>query len=322
MTSIPSVHSATLFALAVILGSTAFAAGEPKTTESSGPKVVTTNPILHDMVLHVGGDRVKASCLLPPGLDIHSFDPTPASIRDLAGADLLIINGFGLETTLDPILQNADFKGRLIEAAARSQLISIEPTDHDPTDDHEHHDGPVDPHAWHDLRNAVTYAEVMRDALIDIDPSARSTYMRLTNLYTRELLALDNWTRRQLLNLPAGSRSILVSHQGLEYCGRAYGLEIVSVVGLSPYQDPDARQISAIIDDLRARRIQGIFVEYGSNQGVIRQIARESGIPVGETLYTGTLGPPNDLAATFTGMFALNVIRILRILDPEAATLP
>ncbi|MEZ5278344.1 MAG: zinc ABC transporter substrate-binding protein [Opitutaceae bacterium] len=322
MTSILSVHSAARLAIVLLLSGSFLAAAGQKTSESPNPRVVTTNPILHDMVLHVGGDRVEAICLLPPGLDIHSFDPTPATIRDLTDADLLVINGFGLETTLDPILENADFKGRLVEAAVRSRLISIDPTDHDPLDDHDHHHGPVDPHAWQDLRNAVTYAEVIRDALIDINPLERDTYLRLTELYTRELLALDSWTRRQLLNLPAGSRSILVSHQGLEYFGRAYGLKIVSVVGLSPYQDPDARQISAIIDDLRARRIQGIFVEYGSNQGVIRQIARESGIPVGETLYTGTLGSPGELSATFTGMFALNVIRILRILDPEAATLP
>ena len=192
-------------------------------SQAEPPFVVTTNPILQDIVRHVGGDRIRATCLLPPGIDIHAFDPTPATIRDLTEADLLVINGFGLESALDPVLENAGFKGRVVEAASRSQLISIEPSGHGHGDDHGHAHGPVDPHAWQDLRNAITYAEVIRDALIAVHPEARDTYQRLTDLYVRELRTLDNWARRQLLNLPAGSRSILVSHQGLEYFGRAYG---------------------------------------------------------------------------------------------------
>ena len=291
-------------------------------SQAEPPFVVTTNPILQDIVRHVGGDRIRATCLLPPGIDIHAFDPTPATIRDLTEADLLVINGFGLESALDPVLENAGFKGRVVEAASRSQLISIEPSGPGHGDDHGHAHGPVDPHAWQDLRNAITYAQVIRDALIAVHPEARDTYQRLTDLYVRELRTLDNWARRQLLNLPAGSRSILVSHQGLEYFGRAYGLNIVSVVGLSPYQDPDARQVGALIDELRDRNIQGIFVEYGSNRGVIEQISRESGIPIGDTLFTGTLGTGDELSATFAGSFALNVVRILRVLDPGSSTLP
>ncbi len=285
------------------------------------PKVVTTNPILQDIVRHVGGDLVSVSCLLPPGIDIHSFDPTPATVRSLVEADLLVINGYGLETRLEPILENANFAGPIAVAASTSRLITIDP-DGSGHDGEAHDHGPIDPHAWHDLRNAISYAEVIHDALVEINPGAADTYDRLTDLYVRELRNLDTWTRRLLLPLPENNRSFLVSHQGLAYLGRAYGLNIVTVVGLSPHQDPDARQIGTIINHLRAHDIRAIFVEAGANPGIIRQISRESGIPISDELYTGTLGVGNELSATFTGMFRLNVIRIVRALDPDAATGP
>lgn len=299
-------------------------AGPPEAGSGQNiPRVVTTNPILQDMVRHVGGDRVVVSCLLPPGIDIHAFDPTPATVRTLVEADLLVINGYGLEAALDPILENADYDGPVVVAASAARLIEVETgqSDHG-TGEHPHNHGPIDPHAWHDLRNAVTYVEVIRDALIRINPEATNTYLRLADLYIRELRNLDTWARRLLLPLPENRRAILISHQGLEYFGQAYGLDIVTVVGLSPYQDPDARQIGRIIDDLKAHEVAAIFVEVGANPGLIDQISIESGIPISDALYTGTLGVGHELSATFTGMYRLNVIRIFRALNPDTPPAP
>ena len=84
------------------------------------PTVVTSNGILQDMVRNVGGDRVMVACLLPPGIDVHAFDPTPDTIAQLTQADLLIINGYGLESSLDKILDNTSYQGPIAVAASRS----------------------------------------------------------------------------------------------------------------------------------------------------------------------------------------------------------
>ncbi|RKX28494.1 MAG: hypothetical protein DRP71_17305 [Verrucomicrobia bacterium] len=285
------------------------------TASESGPipTVVTSNGILQDMVRHVGGDRVHAVCLLPPGIDVHAFDPTPDTIVQLAEADLLVINGYGLESALDGILDNTSYRGPIAVAASRSRLVAIDPG---AKGGHDH--GPTDPHAWHDLGNAITYVEVIRDALTECNPTDASTYARLADLYIREIRVLDTWTRRNLLGLPRGSRTILVSHQGLEYLGRAYGLEIRTLVGLSPYQDPDARQMAMIIEDLQSGRIRGLFQETGSKSRIIDQISRESGVPIGGELTTGTLGLGDPLSSTFAGTFRLNVLRILRVLEADS----
>ncbi len=283
------------------------------------PTVVTSNGILQDMVKNVGGDRVHAACMLPPGIDVHAFDPTPDTIVQLTEADLLVVNGFGLESSLDKIFQSTSYRGPIAVAASRAQLITI-----NPDVKAGHHEGPIDPHAWHDLGNAITYIEVIRDALIECNPADATTYSRLADLYIREIRVLDTWTRRHLLGLPRGSRTILVSHQGLEYLGRAYGLKIRTLVGLSPYQDPDARQMAMIIEDLRSGEIRGLFQEAGSKSKIVDQISRESGVPIGGELYTGTLGLNDPLSSTFTGIFRLNVLRILRVLeaDPTGPTSP
>jgi zinc/manganese transport system substrate-binding protein len=284
------------------------------------PTVVTSNGILQDMVRQVGGDRVQVACLLPPGIDLHAFDPTPETIAQLTRADLLIINGYGLESSLDKVLDNTSYQGPIAVAASRSQLITISIGV-----DGEHDHGPIDPHAWHDLGNAVTYVEVIRDALTECNPTDASTYVRLADLYIREIQVLDTWARRHLFALPRGSRTMLVSHQGLAYLGRAYGLEIRTLVGLSPYQDPDARQIATIIEDLQSGDIKGLFQEEGSNSRIIEQISRESGVPIGGQLFTGTPGSAGTLSSSLTGMFRLNVMRILRVLEDDsmgAATIP
>jgi len=284
------------------------------------PTVVTSNGILQDMVRHVGGDRVRVACLLPPGIDLHAFDPTPGTIAQLTQADLLIINGYGLESSLDKILDNTSYQGPIAVAASRSKLITIS---REVASEHDH--GPIDPHAWHDLGNVVTYIEVIRDALTECNPTDASTYARLANLYIREIQILDTWARRHLFALPRGSRTILVSHQGLAYLGRAYGLEIRALVGLSPYQDPDARQMATIINNLRSGDIKGLFQEEGSNSRIIEQISRESGVPIGGELFTGTLGSADTLSSSLTGMFRLNVLRILRVLEDDpmgSATIP
>ena len=248
-------------------------------------------------------------------------DPA-ANIRVHAAekADLLIINGYGLESSLDKILDNTSYQGPIAVAASRSKLITI---GRDVASEHDHE--PIDPHAWHDLGNAITYIEVIRDALTECNPADASTYVRLADLYIREIQVLDTWTRRHLFALPRGSRTILVSHQGLAYLGRAYGLEIRTLVGLSPYQDPDARQMSTIIKDLQSGGIKGLFQEEGSNSRIIEQISRESGVPIGGDLFTGTLGSAGTLSSSLTGMFRLNVLRILKVLedDPmDSATKP
>jgi len=291
------------------------------TTPGAGrvPTVVTSNGILLDMVRNVGADRVQATCLIPPGIDLHAFDPTPETIAQLAEADLLVINGYGLEASLDKVLRHTSYRGPVAVAASRSRLISLNPaeeTAHQTVHDH----GAIDPHAWQDPGNAVTYVEVIRDALIECNPQDAPTYLRLADLYIREIRVMDTWARRGLFSLPRGSRTILVSHQGLEYLGRAYGLEIRTVVGLSPYQDPDARQLAMVIEDLKSGRIRGLFQEAGSNVGIIEQVSRESGIPIGGELTTGTLGLSGPLSSTFTGMFRLNVLQILRVLEDRPAS--
>ena len=286
------------------------------------PTVVTSNHILQDMVKNVGADRAHLVCLMPPGFDVHAFDPTPKTITQLAEADLLIINGYGLESSLDKILHNAGYRGPIAVAASRSSLIAIDP---DYGDVHEPaNDRPIDPHAWHDLRNAVTYVEVIRDALIECNPMDAPSYTRLADAYIHEIRILDIWTRRQLLNLPRSSRTILISHQGLAYLGRAYGLEIITLVGLSPYQDPDAQQVATIIEEIQSGRIRGLFQEVGSNSRIMDQISLESDSPMGGELYTGALGSSDSLSSTFIGMFRQNIQRILGALeaDPAASRSP
>lgn len=298
--------------------------------------VVSTNTILHDLVQQVGGERVNALCLLEPGVDVHRYEPTPAQVGRLARADLVVSNGFGLETWVNRVIQNSGFKGPVIEAAAGAHLLVLGAGETLCCDDHGHHHhhagaaaggcedcdscascgtataaGIIDPHAWHDIANVARYVENIRRALAALDPDGEAYFNTRAAAFTSRLWELDAWARERLAAIPEAKRSIVISHDALRYLGHAYGIRIRAVRGLSTGQEPDARSLAALLRDLREEPAGAFFVESVSNPRLLEQLSRDTGIPLGGQLYTDSLGKPGSPADSFEGLFRTNIETIV-----------
>ncbi len=271
-------------------------------------QIVTTNTILQDMVKNIGGERVKSQCLVKAGTDSHSFDPSPADLALIASAHLFIINGLHLEDSLKKLIANSGYSGPIVEAASHI------PNQLEETDSHGHN---IDPHAWHDLSNGISYVQTITDALIDIDPSGVAIYGQLSALYVEQIRLHDTWAKRLLLPLPKENRYLVSSHQSLQYLANAYGLVIHSIEDSNPQHEPDVQSITELIHFIREHHIQLIFTESGINRKFTEQIASEAGINVGDKLFTDSLAPSGHPADTYLGMFRFNITRILRHLHPE-----
>ncbi len=292
-----------LFSLLVSLAAFALAA-----SAAAKPVVISTNTLLDDFVRTLGADAIDARCLLTPGRDPHTYNPTPADIRLLAQADLIIVNGLGFETWLDKLIKNSGFRGTLVTAAQGITPLRSEDHDHDHgAHDHDHDHGEIDPHAWQDLRNAARYVENIRDALATAAPDHADAIRARATAYLAELDALDTQFRERLAQLPKARRKIVTSHDSLRYLGEAYGVSVIPIAGLRSDQEPSARQLAAIIRRVRREAVPAIFIESTTNPKIPTLLAREAGVTVVSELYTDSLGVPGSPGATFLGMARANL---------------
>lgn len=259
--------------------------------------VVATVPVVADLVRQVAGDRAAVTVLMPPGVDAHSWAPTPADAQRLATARLVVANGLGLEPWLRGAVAASGAKAPVVEAAAG---IAVRPG-HDHEDGHGHE--AADPHAFHDVRNAQHYLRAIRDGLCAADPAGAGIYQARADLALARLGVLDAWVRRQIAAVPAARRVLVTPHAGLGYFAAAYGLELqaTSVGG-----EAEARHVAGLVKLLRERGIPAVFRESGHADGVLAAVAREAGAALAGPLAGDGPGPGQG----YDDMIAANALAI------------
>ncbi len=268
------------------------------------PTVVSTNTIAHDLVTQIGGDAVRAHCLLPIGSDPHAFEPKPADVRFLAKADLVVVNGLGFETWISKLVNNSGFRGPIVTLTKGITPLegACESGHH-----HGHHHDHSDPHAWQNIAHVVRYVENLRAALAQLVPAQAEAVNARAAAYTSELEKLHAYATETLAALPAERRKIVTSHDSLAYLGEAYGLTITPISGLSSRQEPNARQVAKLITLIREQKVPAIFIESTTNPKLSEMLAREAGIAVPPPLHTDSVGPEGTPAATYLGMMRHNI---------------
>lgn len=262
-------------------------------------RVVCTFSILADMVAQVGGPEVTVVTLVAADGDTHVFEPTPADLKAVGEADLVIANGLGLEPWLDRLIARSPRHGRVVLASDGIALRAMA-------------DGTIDPHVWHDLANGRRMVANIAASLTRAAPDRVGHFESNAAAYASRLAELDGWVRAQLAQLPPAKRQIITSHDALGYFGRAYGVEMVAPQGLATDAEPTAAALARLADQIRARNIRAVFLENMANPRLMAQLARDTGAVVGGTLYTDALSPPSGPAPDYLGMFRHNVTTLIR----------
>src|SRR5690606_16174812 len=226
--------------------------------------------------------------------------------RALAQARVLVINGLDFEAWLPRLVAASNFRGLQIVASQ-----GVEPRQLDAESAHSHHDhasgagaagaaglhaGEVDPHAWQSLTNGMTYARNIAAGLSKADPANAATYAARAERYIDEMKKLDIQVRHALGQIPPEKRKVVVPHDSMGYFGREYGIEFIPIAGISSQAEASARNVAAIVDQIRKVGGAAVFLEGTANPKLAEQIARETGATVGGTLYADTLGEPDQPA--------------------------
>jgi manganese/iron transport system substrate-binding protein len=282
--------------------------GGPGPGSSTGPTpapdaldVVATTTVLADMVRQVGGTHVDVASLVPPGGEVHTFDPTPDDIAHVADAGLIVMNGLGLDDWVGGLARDSGSTAPIVKLG-----VDLDGVDYLAGEDEGE---PVNPHLWMNVAYAINYVERIGEQLAIADPAHAADYGAATEAYVARLRDLDAWAGREIAALPEADRRIVSFHEAFPYFAAAYGLEIVGTVVAVPGQDPSAGEIAALIDAIRASGATALFSEAQFNPQLAETIADEAGVTVETNLYNDSLGdPPVD---TYEGMIRWDVEKVV-----------
>jgi zinc/manganese transport system substrate-binding protein len=268
-------------------------------------KVLASFSILADLVREVGGERVEVSTLVGPNTDMHGWSPTPAHAKSVAAAQLVVINGLGLEGWADRLVKSANYKGARLVATKGVKALTAETEGHGHNHKHKHSDR-YDPHAWQEVANVKIYVANIRDALTGIDPAGKDTYAKNAAAYLQKLEALEAEIKRLFTGLSEKERRVITSHDAFHYFGDAYGIEFLAAQSAGGDTQPSARDVARLIQQIRKEGVKAIFVENISNPRIIEQIAKETNAKIGGTLYSDALSEASGPAATYIDMIRHN----------------
>lgn len=261
---------------------------------------VATFSILGDFVKNVAGDRAQVTTLVGPNGDAHVYSPIASDARRLSVANIVFINGLGLEGWMI----------RLITASGTTAPIIIATKGVTPRDMKGEHEGSrtvLDSHAWQSIANARIYVANIRDGLAKVDPAGASIYDTNTKSYLAELDALEKEVRAAIAKIPVDRRKIITNHDSFGYFGDAYGMEFIAPEGLSTDSEPSASDVAKIIIQIRTQKIPAVFLENVADPRLMQRVAEESGAKLGGKLYSDALSGPNGPASTYIELMRNNV---------------
>lgn len=264
-------------------------------------KVVASFSILGDFVRNVGGDRVDVTTLVGANGDVHIFSPRPADAKKVADAKLLVINGLGLEGWLPRLLQASASKAKVVVATKGIVPLKV--------------GSELDPHAWQSVDDAKIYVKNIRDALVKADPADADRFRNNAARYLARLDALDREVRQAIAQIPPARRKVISTHDAFGYFAREYGIDFIAPLGVSTETEPSARDIAAIITQIKKDKIPAVFLENVTNNRLMRRISEETGARIGGTLYSDSLTGEKGAAPTYIALVKANITALTGALD-------
>lgn len=263
--------------------------------------VVASFSILGDFVRNVGGDRINLTTLVGADSDVHVYTPAPADAKRIADARLVIVNGFGLEGWLPRLVQSAGSKATVVTASAGITPLKL--------------NAATDPHAWQSVPNAKIYVTGIARALAASSPDDAEFFHAQEKAYLEKLETLDREVREAVARIPLGRRKVISTHDAFGYFSAEYGIQFIAPLGVSTETEPSARDIAAIIGQIKAQKIPAVFLENISDDRLIRRIAAETGSKVGGTLISDGLTGEKGPAPTYIDMVRHNIKALTSALD-------
>ena len=291
----------------------------PAPTGSGGPrqypyKVLTTVAMVSDIVRNVAGDKAQVTGLMGEGIDPHLYQPSRDDIVALRNADIVFYNGLMLEGKLQDTLVSTASAGKPVHPVTKliepKYLMDFE-------------GGHYDPHVWMDPNAWGRATQAVADTLSEFDPPNKDFYQANAAAYVAKLQKLDAYAKEAIATIPSKSRVLITAHDAFNYFGRAYGIEVMGIQGISTESEAAVRDIERLVNLIVERDVKAVFVESSVNDKNVRALvegaqARGKNISVGGQLFSDAMGTAGTYEGTYIGMIDHNVTIIVKALGGKA----
>ncbi|MBW4577853.1 MAG: metal ABC transporter substrate-binding protein [Aphanothece sp. CMT-3BRIN-NPC111] len=295
--------------------STSAATGDRNSQDK--PLVVTTVAPITNIVSNIAGDRVEVKGIVPEGTDSHTFEPRPSDADLMAKADLILVNGLNLETPTQKLASSSKPKDTKIYQLG-DKTVTKDEWIYDFSFPKEK--GDPNPHLWVNPKYAEAYAKLAAQYLTELDPAGKDYYATNLKNYLQRLDQLDKVSRAVVASIPSQNRKLLTYHDSWAYWARDYGFEVIGAIQPSDFNEPSAKDVAKLVDQIRKTKVPAIFGSEVYPSKVSEQIAREAKVKTANTSDDDLPGEGSANAMentnpqhTYIGMMAEN----LRILATE-----
>ena len=279
-------------------------------------RVVVTTGMIADVLGQVAGDRASVTALIGAGVDPHLYKPTRNDIAALNRADVIFYNGLMLEGRMGDTLVRMARGGKPVFAVTEriDEKYLLSPPDSP---------GHFDPHVWMDVKAWSKAVEVVAAALAEFDPVGQEGYEARARQYQAELAKLDDYVRQVIGSIPEGQRALITAHDAFGYFGRAYGIEVHGIQGVSTESEAGLNDINRLVRLIVERDIRAVFVETSVADKNVKALvegaaARGRSVRIGGSLFSDAMGPAGRYEGTYIGMIDHNATVIARALGGAA----
>ncbi len=264
-------------------------------------KITTTTGMIADLAQNIGGQYVEVTTLMGSGVDPHLYKATQGDLRRLSRADIVLYNGLHLEGKMQDIFEKM---GRSKPVFAISSLI--------PKTQLQQHGHFPDPHIWFDLSLWQQAGQRVLQILQQQDPENKQAYADNAEPYLNEMLQLHQWIKSQVESIPQAQRILITAHDAFGYFGRAYGMQVEGLQGISTVSEFGLQDIKQLKDIIVKNRIKAVFVESSVSPRFIQSLvagvkAEGHDLSIGGELYSDAMGQSGTPTGHYFGMVKHNV---------------
>lgn len=291
--------------LAVIFTLAIPGCGSKENSKTKNGKIVAVSSItiISDVVRNIGGDKVETRSICGVGIDPHTYKAKPNDPRVVSESDIVFINGFALEHWIEEMVRNAGGNKKVVTVTAGITPMTDEKGYGDP-----------DPHAWFNVQYVKTYAVNIEKALSELDKPNEAYYKQNLESYLKKLDSLDGWIKSEIQKIPPKKRLLITSHDAFRYFGLAYGLEVKGLQGISTEAKAQTEDIKKLVDMIKERGLNAVFIETSVNPKLLEEISKETGAKIGGTLYSDSVGDEGTFEGTYIGAVTHNVNAVVNAL--------
>ncbi|WP_436874856.1 manganese ABC transporter substrate-binding lipoprotein MntC [Mammaliicoccus lentus] len=273
--------------------------------DDSKLKIVTTNSILGDMTKEVTKGNAEITSVVPIGQDPHEYEIKPKDVKSITDADIIIYNGFNLESGngwFEKALEQANKKitdKNVIQATEDVKPIYLKGGEGD--------EKKIDPHAWLSIKNGIQYVNTIEKHLSKLDDEHKDDYKDNADKYTEKLDKLDDEMSKAFNDIDKKKRAFITSEGAFKYFAKAYDITPGYIWEINTEKQGTPDQMKQAVNFVRDHNLKALTVETSVDKKSMQTLAEETNLKIQGEVYTDSIGTKDSDGNSYYNMMEHNV---------------